>query len=114
MATDRARIDINNRASLFAVSSVDGETPVSLWADPVTHTLLSSGSGGGGGSATVVGIGPVGYNSSAYDSVTYTNTSSTVDTYAYYSGGTAGLLKATVTITWTDSTKSVISSVVRT
>lgn len=49
-----------------------------------------------------------------YDAVTYTNTSSTVDTYQYYTGGTGGTLVATVTITWTNSTKTVLVSAVRT
>lgn len=49
-----------------------------------------------------------------YDAVTYTNTSSTVDTYQYYTGGTGGTLVATVTVTWTNSTKSVLVSAVRT
>lgn len=49
MATDRARSDINYEKSLIAVSSGDGETPVSLWADPVTHALVTSGGGTGGG-----------------------------------------------------------------
>lgn len=50
----------------------------------------------------------------SYDSIVYTNTSGTVDTYTYYTGGTGGTLVATVTVTWTDSTKTVLTSVVRT
>lgn len=50
----------------------------------------------------------------AFDTVTYTNTSSTVDTYTYKTGGTGGTTVATVTVTWTDATKSVLVSVVRT
>lgn len=34
----------NNVPSLFALSSSDGTTPVYLWADPVTHGLIFSGS----------------------------------------------------------------------
>jgi hypothetical protein len=104
--------DSNHVPLLAAASSADGITPVVLEADPSTHALLTSG-GGGGGSATVVGIGPVGFNSSSYDSVVYTNTSTTVDTYQYYAGGTSGTLRATVTITYTDTTKSQVSTVVR-
>lgn len=70
--------------------------------------------GGSGGSATVVGIGPLGQNQVAYDSVVYTNTSSTVDTYIYKTGGASGTTTATVTITYTDTSKSQISTVVRT
>lgn len=49
-----------------------------------------------------------------YDSLTYTNTSVIVDTYKYYTSGVSGTLVATLTITWTDSTKTVLTSVVRT
>lgn len=42
MIQDRGRFDVNNRTSLFAVSNADGETPVSLWADPTSHRLLFS------------------------------------------------------------------------
>jgi hypothetical protein len=50
----------------------------------------------------------------AYDAVQYTNTSTTVDTYTYYTGGLTGTLVATVTITYTDSTKVTPQSIVRT
>ena len=50
-----------------------------------------------------------------YDAITYTNTSTTVDTYRYYTGGTGGTLVATVTVTYSDpTTKAVLVSVVRT
>jgi len=35
-----AQRDENSVPSLLAVSSADGETPVVVWADPVTHRLL--------------------------------------------------------------------------
>ena len=105
--------DANHIPTLIAASTTDGITPVTLEADPITHALLTSGSGGGGGSATVVGIGPVGLNSVSYDSVVYANTSATVDTYQYFAGGVIGTLRATVTITYTDTTKSQVSTVVR-
>lgn len=38
--------DQNHTATLMAVSSSDGKTPVVLWADPNTHRLLTSGTGG--------------------------------------------------------------------
>ena len=50
----------------------------------------------------------------AYDYMAYTNTNTTTDTYVYKSGGTGGTIVATVTIVYTDSTKSVISTVTRT
>ena len=37
-----SKIDANSRGSLTAVSNVDGTTIVPLWADPVTHRLLTS------------------------------------------------------------------------
>lgn len=46
---DRARHDVNLKPTLIAVSNADGETPVTLQADPTTHQLLVSGTGGGGG-----------------------------------------------------------------
>jgi hypothetical protein len=91
----------------------DTKTPIPVAVDPATGALITEG-GGGGGSATVVGIGPLGFNSAAYDSLTYTATSSSVDTYKYYAGGTGGTLVATVTITYTDSTHSTLTSAVRT
>lgn len=49
---DRSRFDVNNRNTLIAVSNADGESTVTLWADPSTHALVTSGSGGGGGADT--------------------------------------------------------------
>jgi len=43
-----AKRDGNSITTLIAVSNADGITPVTLYADPVTHRLLvSAGSGGG-------------------------------------------------------------------
>lgn len=42
--------DQNNVPTLIAVSIVDGQTPVRLWADPVTHRLLVDSTGGTGSS----------------------------------------------------------------
>lgn len=103
----------NHVPALMGWASDGSNVGVPIAVDPATGAVLTEGSGGGG-SATVVGIGPVGLNSTAYDSVVYTNTSSTVDTYQYYAGGTSGTLKATVTITYTDTSKGQISTVVRT
>lgn len=97
-----AKIDANRRPTLLGVSSLDGITPVALEANPLTGGLIVEG-GGGGGTSGLVTV--------AYDSITYTNTSTTVDTYTYKSGAST---VATVTITYTDTTKSQISSVART
>lgn len=52
-----AKRDQNSITTLLAVSNVDGETPVVLWADPTTHRLLvdlpaGAGDVSGPGSAT--------------------------------------------------------------
>ena len=39
--------DENDVPTLIAVSNVDGQTPVRLYADPVTHRLLVDATGGG-------------------------------------------------------------------
>lgn len=49
-----------------------------------------------------------------YDYISYTNTSSTVDTYVYKTGGSSGSTIATVTITYTDTTKNQVSTVAKT
>ena len=41
--------DQNSVTTLLGLSSADGITPVTIWADPVTHRLLVQISGGGGG-----------------------------------------------------------------
>lgn len=50
----------------------------------------------------------------SYDALTYTATSATVDTFKYYTGGVAGTLVATLTVTYTDSTHATLVSVART
>lgn len=98
----------NHDEGLSAQSTITGKQ------EYLTSTNHILNTGGGGGSATVVGIGPVGQNNVAYDTISYANTSATVDTYSYFSGGVAGALTATVTITYTDTTKNQVSTVVRT
>lgn len=49
----------------------------------------------------------------AFDYISYTS-ASTTDTYVYKTGGSGGTTVATVTVTWTDSTKTVLSTVART
>lgn len=50
---------------------------------------------------------------SAYDYVSLA-TASTTDTYTFKTGGSGGTTVATITITYTDSTKATISNVART
>lgn len=49
-----------------------------------------------------------------YDAIGVNLSGGTTDVYTYYTGGLAGTLVRTVTITYTDSTKSVLQSVVGT
>lgn len=98
--TYAAPTDADRRPTLIGVSEADGITPLPLEVDPNSGALLTSG---------VSVLIPY-----SYDSISYTNTSTTVDTYKYFRGGLAGTLVATVTITYTDTTKSQISTVVRT
>lgn len=49
---------------------------------------------------------------SAYDSIGVTYTSVTIEEYAYYLGGLSGTLVSTVTVTYTDSTKNQLLSIV--
>lgn len=99
-----------NHAPLLAgVSSVDGVTPVPVAVNPTTGAIITTDS-----SSALVGIDPIGQSGTSYDSIVYTNTSTTVDTYTYKTGGASGTTTATVTITYTDTTKSQVSTVVRT
>lgn len=49
----------------------------------------------------------------SYDAITLTQ-ASTTDVYRFYTGGTGGTLVETLTITYTDSGKGTLSSVVKT
>ena len=46
-----------------------------------------------------------------FDSITGEETSATVETYRYYTGGTGGTLVATVVVTYSDNTKCFVNSV---
>jgi hypothetical protein len=104
---------------------------VTLGAD-VSGNLLVSGGGGGGGSVTqgttpwiVAGAAGVGLATEAtlakipgisipiYDAASLSS-GSTTDVWTFRTGGVGGTLVATVTITYTDSTKATISTVVKT
>lgn len=49
-----------------------------------------------------------------YDSIAASYPSANVEVYMYYAGGLSGTLVSTVTVTYTDSTKATLVSVVRT
>ncbi len=49
-----------------------------------------------------------------YDAVDRTLTAANIETYEFYQGGLAGVLVATITITYTDATLEFIDTAVRT
>lgn len=53
MAGDTGRHDFDHTPVLLGTSNIDGMSPVVIWADPITHRLLISGTGGGGGFTTL-------------------------------------------------------------
>lgn len=110
--TNKQPFGQNHAPLLTGVSSADETTTVPVAVDPLTGAILTYGAGGS--SATVVGIGPVGQYQVNYDTILYTATSATVDTYTFKTGGTGGTTTATVTVTYTDGTHATLVSVVRT
>lgn len=79
MPETNAEIDGNFERTLIAVSSVDGETPVRIWADPTTHRLLVDGLASGGGSVVGVEI-PIGTVNGVNKVFTVSNTPVFIDT----------------------------------
>lgn len=101
---DRSRFDVNKRPTLIATSNIDGESPVTLWADPSTHALITNTTGGGGSGGLIPGI--------SYDYIDAQQTSPTVDTFVYKLGGSGGTTVQTIVVTYTDSTKTDIDTIV--
>lgn len=58
--------DQNNVPTLIASSSADGQTPIRLWADPVTHRLLVDSGGGQTFMMVTVGDSTADYNVADY------------------------------------------------
>lgn len=88
----------NNNPTLVAVSNVDGEAPVYLYANPSTHHLLVEVAG-----SLVAGTD--------YDFIDVQQTSPTVETFVYKLGGSGGTTVRTVVVTYTSSTKADIDTV---
>lgn len=139
-----APIDPNYQKGLIAADEITGEAFAvqGTGTDGAINVNVTGGGGGGDVNLIEVGGSPIALGQTTesdslpvtiasdqtpletqeqtgllpvvYDAVIYTATSSTVDTYEYYTGGTGGTLQATVTVTWTDSSKNVLVSVVRT
>lgn len=63
---------------------------------------------------TLIGDTPGGIAITDADYIAYTNTNSTTDTYVYKLGGSSGTTIATITIVYTDTSKSQISTVTKT
>ena len=61
---------------------------------------------------TVAGSGSV-LSGLVFDSIVGEETSPSIETYRYYRGGVSGDLQATVVVTYSDSTKCFVNSVVR-
>lgn len=49
----------------------------------------------------------------AFDAIAADYSGSDFDVYTYYQGGLTGTVAATLTVTWTDATKTVLLNVVR-
>lgn len=71
--------------------------------DPTTDSFRTSGGSSGGLLDGVV-----------FDTITATYPSATTEVYAYRTGGVSGTINATVTVTYTDSTKDILLNVVKT
>lgn len=94
--------DANREPVIMGVSSADGVAPTPVEVDPTS----------GGTLVSLVGAG--GLVPQNYDYVAYTNTSTTVDTYVFKTGGSGGTTVATVTITYVATDKAQVSTVART
>ncbi len=90
----------NHRETLQVLDSITG-LPFPVKGNSATGAILLT--------PTSAGI-LVPYN---YDYIGYTNTNTTTDTYVYKTGGSGGTTVATITIVFTDTTKSQISTVTR-
>lgn len=94
-----AKHDDNWVPTLLGVSTVDGKTPIPAEINPTTGGLL------------VQEVGSI--VSESYDYLSLSQ-GSTTDVWTYKTGGSGGTTVGTVTITYTDSSKAIISSVART
>lgn len=77
-----AKRDKNRIATLLGVSNVDGETPITLWADPVTHRLLVDlpvSSGTTAPSSTPVAVGQMYVDTTAKKVYVSVGTTSSAD-----------------------------------
>ena len=94
---------------------VGGDSIRDISKGGVKTQVVTLDMGGSGAESLVAGFMPVRANIGlpAYDYFALTQ-AATTDTYTYKTGGAAGTLVATVTITYTDNTKAIISTVAKT
>ena len=112
MANQYAAIDPNKNVAMLAHSSTANTAETRRVVVDSNGALLTSGTSSISGTIPVNMINGLGLG--AYDYVSVTYPAGTVETYVFYSGGTAGTNKGTVTLTYLDTTKGSISTVVKT
>jgi hypothetical protein len=100
LSATRLELDPNHHPVIGGVADDGSGDIIGALINVKTGELYTTGAGG--------------LDVPTYDAMTYTATSPTVGTYLYYVGGTGGNLVATVTITYTDATQTVLVSIVRT
>lgn len=108
---DTAPIDANSRGGITAASSVDGKTPVRVYADPTTHRLLVTSAATGAGyqqpAGTVNGVNAIFVFNVAPSVVSVDGT-----TYQKVSSDTTVNWTGTTTITLTNAPNNDIFGIV--
>ena len=115
--------DANRIHTLIGVDKVDAVTPRNVAVNSVTGAMVVEGSdtidtttlatSAKQDTQTTLLQGIAGFLPSVYDYISYTS-GSTTDVYVFKNGGSGGTTVSTITITFTDSTKKVLSTVVKT
>lgn len=114
-----APVSPNRMLSEWRMSVMCRIDPASLnyvvWDGSLTTGALTIGLVSQGTAAAASAPWPVtsGFSMAGYDYVTFTP-ASTTDTYVFKTGGSGGTTVNTITITYTDSTKTVLSTVAKT
>lgn len=101
-------------ASNAKVGIFDPETEEEAVVDNgALHVIVDSGGGTTGGATEATLLKLNGFSLPVYDSIVPTF-NATSDVWVYKTGGASGATVATLTVSYTDATKAVITSVVRT
>lgn len=91
--------DQNNVPTLIASSSADGQTPIRLWADPVTHRLLVDSGSASGQTFMMVTVGD---STATYDVADYTDIGAAINAaYAALPSAGGGIFIQSGTYTFT-------------